>query len=155
MIHMNSLRIAVTAIVGIMVFMSSLASAQRGPDSLRAERHVDMLKERLKLSDEQTAKIRDIIMNEHKNGRPERGFGNGDRETAMKAREARRKAADEKIKAVLNDDQKKEFDKIKDELRPDPRKKGQNGKDHNGKGERPNGDPRGAGMNPEGERPGR
>jgi len=83
----------------------------------RVERHVAMLKDKLKLSGDQVTKIRAVLQDEQKQAQADRDKLKGDREAMRKAMTDRRKATDDKIKAVLTSDQKKQYDKVQDDLR--------------------------------------
>jgi periplasmic protein CpxP/Spy len=92
--------------------LASVAFAQRGMD---VNQRVQMLKERLHLDTTQTAKVTEIMngaMVEMKAVREK----NPDDRDAMRAgmREVQQKM-DKKIEALLNDDQKKEFAKLREE----------------------------------------
>jgi Spy/CpxP family protein refolding chaperone len=109
--------LAIAAAIGMMLFAVSAALAQRGPTPEKTDRHLAQLKERLKLTDAQAEKIKAIMDESQKEAMAERDKHKGDPEAAAKFREDHRKATDEKIKAVLNDEQKKEYETAKDELR--------------------------------------
>ena len=109
--------------VAVAIMFSALinpALAQRdkqGPDPNRQERHLQLLKDRLDLTDGQVNEIKAIMAQARNEAEKAREDRKGDREAAMKDRKARREANDEKIKSVLNDNQKKEYETVKDELR--------------------------------------
>ena len=125
----------------LFVFISYSASfAEPQPPGI--DDHLAALKERLKLSDGQAAQIRGILEENRKIGdanreknKADRGKSKADREQVMKEAQKRQQAADEKIKAVLNDEQKSEYDKIKKEQRQQMRQKhGGEGRGGPGKG---------------------
>jgi Spy/CpxP family protein refolding chaperone len=94
------------------------AKAESGqPPMGMAEHRAMMLKDRLKLTDAQADKIKSIMVDSDKQAMAEREKFKGTPEDARKASMDRRKATDEKIMAVLNADQKKEYTKMKDEMR--------------------------------------
>jgi hypothetical protein len=82
-----------------------------------AEHRAMMLKEKLKLTDNQFAKVKGILDDSDKQAQAEREKFKGTPEDSRKALMDRRKATDEKIMALLNADQKKEYTKMKDEMR--------------------------------------
>ncbi|OGC92898.1 MAG: hypothetical protein A2W25_10120 [candidate division Zixibacteria bacterium RBG_16_53_22] len=108
---------AVIFAFGTVMFAVSPAMAQRGPSPERTDKHIALLKEKLNLTDSQAEKIKTIMEDSRKEAMSQREKHKGDPEATAKFREEHRRATDEKIKAVLNDDQKKEYDKIKDEFR--------------------------------------
>jgi periplasmic protein CpxP/Spy len=76
-----------------------------------------MLTENLELNKDQAAKIKAILEEEQKAAAVEREKNQGDREAAMKSREARREATDTKVRAVLSKDQIVKYDKMMAEFR--------------------------------------
>jgi hypothetical protein len=109
----------------------SAVSAQRGdggPSPEKTDRHVALLKERLDLSDRQAQEIRSIIEESQKQAEAKRGKYVGNPEAARKFREEHRQATDEKIKGVFNEDQKREYEKIKDKFRREISLKDREGK---------------------------
>jgi Na+-transporting NADH:ubiquinone oxidoreductase subunit NqrC len=119
------------------LLIATAAFGQRGFD---VNQRVQMLKERLKLSDEQTAKVMEIMNGSMKEMQALREKSGEDRE-AMRAgmREIQQKN-DKKIEPLLNDDQKKEFAKLREEQRKRME-------------ERMHGGPGGPGGPPEGNKP--
>jgi hypothetical protein len=82
-----------------------------------AEHRVMMLKDKLKLTDAQADKVKAIYEDSEKVAQADREKYKGKPEEARKASMDRRKATDEKVMALLNSDQKKEYAKMKDEMR--------------------------------------
>ena len=85
----------------------------------RAEQRLTKKKEKQDLTDGQVNEIRAIIQTARLEAQRDREkFREArDREEARKAAEARQKETDKKIKTVLNEKQRKEYDKLKQELR--------------------------------------
>lgn len=81
------------------------------------EHRVMMLKDRLKLTDDQTAKVRAILTDSEKQAQVDREKSKGNPEESRKAAMARHKANDEKIMVLLNAEQKKEYQKMIEEPR--------------------------------------
>jgi len=119
--------------IASVIMLSSLinpAEAQRGkqgPDQERQARHLTLLKDKLDLTDGQVDEIKIIMKEARLEAEAEREQYKGDREAARNAREARRLANETKIKSVLNDQQKLEFDKVKDEFHQGRGSKGRDG----------------------------
>jgi Spy/CpxP family protein refolding chaperone len=90
----------------------------------RAEMRAAMLKDRLKLTDAQTLQVKAILTEAQKQAEADRAKNAGKREDAQKAAIERRQATDEKIKAVLIDDQKKQYDQLKNDQRDRQRPRG-------------------------------
>jgi Spy/CpxP family protein refolding chaperone len=138
----NHIRLLAITTIGIMFLAVAPAGAQLGPGPERTDKQLAMLKERLNLTDKQAEQIKGIMEESRKQALAERGKHKGDPESASKFREEHRKATDEKIMAVLNGDQKKEYAKIKDEMR----RNRQDMKERRGRGDGPEkGGPRGDG----------
>jgi hypothetical protein len=121
---------AVTLILALIFSMPAYAQKQRSsegaPDQeigrepqagMNLDKHLSILRERLKLSDSQVTSVRGILEEHQKIADAERDKNRGNRDEAMKAAEKRRQETDVKIKAVLNEEQKKEYEKVKDEIR--------------------------------------
>jgi Spy/CpxP family protein refolding chaperone len=104
-------------------------------DNNRVERRLTMLKEKLNLSEQQTDQIKAILEDAQKQRAMDSDKKQGNPEAAEKIRAERRKATVDKIMAVLNDDQKKEFEKMKDDFRGGPPPEGKGGM-RNGQGDR-------------------
>ena len=133
--------IGMTMAAVITLSLVNPALAQRdkqGPDPERQEKHLAMLKDRLDLSDGQVNEIKAIMKQSRLEAEKDREKMKGDREEARKVREARRKANDEKIKSILNDKQKKEFDKVKDEIHQRRESRDRDGKHGQREGRRGN-----------------
>jgi hypothetical protein len=117
MIRVNFRSMVIMFAIAMLFFTVSTAFAQRGPDPEKAEKRLSILKDRLKLTDAQAEQIKVIMQDSQKQAEAERGKHKGDPEAAAKFREEHRQATETKIKGVLNDDQKKEYDKIKGDFR--------------------------------------
>lgn len=98
------------------VFNSPAIADER---SDRAERRLIVMKEKLDLTDGQVNEIRAIMETARLEAERDREkFRDArDRDEARKAAEARQKETDRKIKTILNEKQRKEYDKLKEELR--------------------------------------
>lgn len=95
--------------------MKALADEQKD----RQEQRLTIMKDRLKLSDGQVNEIRAIMESARLRAERDREKfrESGDREAARKIAEARREETEKKILAVLNEKQRKEYDKMRDEIR--------------------------------------
>jgi len=120
---MKTIKLTVIAAVAAFITIGYLVPGAYA-DDIRAERHAAYLKDRLKLTDSQAQQVKGIVLDAQKKSELERGKNMGNRDAARKAAMDRRRATDDKIKAVLNDDQKKQFEKIKDDLREGGRQRG-------------------------------
>lgn len=112
----NRITLIILAFTAILLTMSTFAFAEKQAD--RQERRLEMMKQRLELTDGQVNEIRAIMESarlEAERDRQKYREAN-DREGARENAEVRRKTTEEKIGAILNDKQKKEFDKMKDEM---------------------------------------
>ena len=86
----------------------------QAPENASA-RHLAMLKDRLKLTDTQVSQIQTIFEESPRQALTEKEKTSGISDQALKDRMDARKATDEKIMSVLNDDQKTEYSKIQQE----------------------------------------
>jgi Spy/CpxP family protein refolding chaperone len=76
-----------------------------------------MMKNRLSLTDEQTEKVKEILLNERKTMMEEREKNAGDREAMMKARREALDRTDKEIEAILTPEQKEKYQVLKKEIR--------------------------------------
>lgn len=106
----------ILAFTAILLTMNTFAFAEEQAD--RQERRLEMMKQRLELTDGQVNEIRAIMESARLEAERDREKyrETNDRDGAREATEVRRKATEEKIRAILNDKQKEEFDKMKDEM---------------------------------------
>jgi periplasmic protein CpxP/Spy len=122
-------KIAILTSLVLVLSGATILFAQPGPSGKqqgdhpgdRIEKQLTVLKDSLKLSDEQTAKIKTILEDSQKQAFADREKNKGNFEAMDKVRADRRKDTENKIKTVLNDEQKTKFDKIKYELMPERR----------------------------------
>lgn len=112
----NRISLMILAFTAILLTMNTFAFAEEQAD--RQERRLEMMKQRLELTDGQVNEIRAIMESARLEAERDREKyrETNDRDGAREATEVRRKATEEKIKAILNDKQKEEFDKMKDEM---------------------------------------
>jgi protein CpxP len=115
----QSIRIMVIAAFGLISLFGLYSISQADEMADRAERHVALMKDRLELTDGQVNEIRAIMETSRLQAERDREKFReaGDRDAARAAAEARRQETDQKIKAVLNENQKKEYEKVKEEMR--------------------------------------
>jgi Spy/CpxP family protein refolding chaperone len=102
----------------------------------RQNRRLEIMKERLELTDGQVNEIRAIMETARLQAEKDREKfrEEGDREGALKAARARQEETERKIKAVLNEKQNKEYDKLKEEMRRRDNNRGDRpGKSRDGK----------------------
>lgn len=102
----------------------------------RQEKHLAMLKERLNLTDGQVNEIRAIMESARLQGERDREKYREarDPEGGRKAAIIRQKDTEEKIRAVLNDKQKKQYDKFREEMEKRRDKGGDRSNGPGGKG---------------------
>jgi periplasmic protein CpxP/Spy len=134
--------IMILAVALIFVSLTAISYAQpgegggRGPGEGQGPRgpmpgnmidmRIKMLTDNLDLNKDQAAKIKAILEDEQKVAATEREKYQGDREAAMKSREARREATDTKVRAILTKDQIVKYDKMMAEFRKNrPNRPGQ------------------------------
>lgn len=112
----NRISLMILAFTAILLTMNTFAFAEEQAD--RQERRLEMMKQRLELTDGQVNEIRAIMESARLEAERDREKyrETNDREGAREAMEVRRKTTEEKIGAILNDKQKEEFDKMKDEM---------------------------------------
>jgi periplasmic protein CpxP/Spy len=103
-------------VLGITILLSSLVHAQS--PRMPVEDRVKMLKEKLKLSDEQTAKITIILEDQREEITNATNENRGDRDAMRTAIAELMKTTNSKIKAVLTDAQATQYDKILEGRRP-------------------------------------
>lgn len=104
----------VLSLLLITLFVASAVFAQRGMD---VNQRVQMLKERLHLDSTQTAKVTDIMNGSMKEIQAVREKHPDDRDAMRAGMKEIQQKNDKKIEALLNDDQKKEFAKLREEQR--------------------------------------
>jgi len=103
-------------VLGITILLSSLVHAQS--PRMPVEDRVKMLKEKLKLSDEQTAKITIILEDQREEITNATNENRGDRDAMRTAIAELMKTTNSKIKTVLTDAQATQYDKILEGRRP-------------------------------------
>ena len=102
-------------IMGIALICSTVAQAQ--PMRMTVEERVKMLKDTLKLDDDQTSKITKFLEDQREAMTTAMSENQGDRDAMMQARTDIMKKTDEQIKTVLTEDQWKLYDEMQKERR--------------------------------------
>jgi len=102
-------------VIGITVLFSSLVQAQ--PQRMSVEDRVKILKDSLKLSDEQSSKITKILEDQREEMTTAMTENQGDRDAMRSVMQGLMKKSDDKIKAILSKNQAKKYDKIVQERR--------------------------------------
>ena len=82
-----------------------------------ADEQLKHLTKRLSLSDDQQAKLKPILEDQHNQMEQLRSDTTGTREDRWKKMREIRESSDTQIKTVLNEDQQKKFDKMREEQR--------------------------------------
>ena len=102
-------------VIGITVLFSTLVQAQ--PQRMSVEDRVKILKDSLKLSDEQSSKITKILEDQREEMTTAMTENQGDRDAMRSVMQGLMKKSDDKIKAILSKNQAKKYDKIVQERR--------------------------------------
>ena len=123
-------------ICGLLFGMVAFAQAQPGQGrpgggpggrmGMNPEARVKQLDEKLKLSDDQKAKLTTIFTEQadaQKKMREEAQAGGGDREAMMEKMQKQRAELETKVTAVLNDEQKKAYKAMLDEQKAEMEKR--------------------------------
>jgi len=111
------LLVAVTSVLGV-VIASGIAFGQRGnrqPPSV--DEQVKRLADRLNLSDDQQSKIKPILEDQRQQMTSLREDTSLSREDRMSKMRSIRESTTSKISAILNDDQKKQYEAMQQEMR--------------------------------------
>ena len=111
------LLVAVTSVLGV-VIASGIAFGQRGnrqPPSV--DEQVKRLADRLNLSDDQQSKIKPILEDQRQQMASLREDTSLSREDRMSKMRSIRESTTSKISAILNDDQKKQYEAMQQEMR--------------------------------------
>jgi periplasmic protein CpxP/Spy len=97
-------------IIGIAMLFSTVMQAQ--PQRMSVEERVKILKDSLKLSDEQTTKVTKILEDQREEMTTAMNNNRGDRQAMRAVRQEIMKKTDDKIKEVLTEEQVKVYDKV-------------------------------------------
>jgi periplasmic protein CpxP/Spy len=97
-------------IIGIAMLFSTVMQAQ--PQRMSVEERVKILKDSLKLSDEQTTKVTKILEDQREEMTTAMNNNRGDRQAMRAVRQEIMKKTDDKIKEVLTEEQIKVYDKV-------------------------------------------
>ena len=97
-------------VTGIAILFSTLVHAQ--PQRMSIEDRVKILKDSLKLSDEQSTKITKILEDQREEMTTAMNENRDNRDAMQTARKEIMKKADEQIKSVLTEDQAKKYDEM-------------------------------------------
>ena len=111
------LLVAVTSVLGV-VIASGIAFGQRGnrqPPSV--DEQVKRLADRLNLSDDQQSKIKPILEDQRQQMTSLREDTSLSREDRMSKMRSIRESTTSKISAILNDDQKRQYEAMQQEMR--------------------------------------
>ena len=85
------------------------------PDSLRMQRHIQMLQDSLGLTADQTSQIKTIMENEQKQMIADREKHSSDIKALQTARTETRNSTDKEIRNVLNKEQQTKYDRMQKE----------------------------------------
>jgi len=111
----KQITIGLVLIIGVAILFSTLAQAQ--PQRMSIEDRVKILKDSLKLSDEQSTKITKFLEDQREEMTTAMGENRDNRDAMQAARKEIMKKADENIKSVLTEDQAKKYDEMLKERR--------------------------------------
>jgi Spy/CpxP family protein refolding chaperone len=104
----NRITRGLVLVIGIAMLFSPLAQAQQ--QRVTIEDRVKILKDSLKLSDEQSVKITKILEDQREEMTTAMNENRDNRDAMQTARKEIMKKADEQIKSVLTEDQAKKYD---------------------------------------------
>jgi Spy/CpxP family protein refolding chaperone len=104
----NRITRGLVLVIGIAILFSPLAQAQQ--QRVTIEDRVKILKDSLKLSDEQSVKITKILEDQREEMTTAMNENRDNRDAMQTARKEIMKKADEQIKSVLTEDQAKKYD---------------------------------------------
>jgi hypothetical protein len=102
-------------VMGVTILISNLVQAQ--PQRMSVEDRVKILKDSLKLSDEQSSKITKILEDQREEMTTAMNENQGDREAMRSVMQGIMKKSDDKIKTILSKVQATKYDKIVQERR--------------------------------------
>jgi Spy/CpxP family protein refolding chaperone len=108
--NIKRMTIVPVLIIGIAMLFSTVMQAQ--PQRLSVEERVKILKDSLKLSDEQTTKVTKILEDQREEMTTTMNNNRGDRQAMRAVRQEIMKKTDDKIKEVLTEEQVKFYDKV-------------------------------------------
>jgi Spy/CpxP family protein refolding chaperone len=108
--NIKRMTIVPVLIIGIAMLFSTVMQAQ--PQRLSVEERVKILKDSLKLSDEQTTKVTKILEDQREEMTTAMNNNRGDRQAMRAVRQEIMKKTDDKIKEVLTEEQVKVYDKV-------------------------------------------
>jgi Spy/CpxP family protein refolding chaperone len=106
----NRMTIGLVLVIGIAVLFSTQAQAQ--PKRMKVEDRVKILKDNLKLSDEQSVKITKILEDQREEMTTSMNENRDNRDAMQTARQEIMKKTNEQIKSVLTEDQAKKYDEM-------------------------------------------
>ena len=106
----NRLTIGLVLIIGIAILCSTLVQAQ--PQRMSIEDRVKILKDSLKLNDDQCTKITKILEDQREEMTNAMNENKDNRDAMQAARREIMKKADEQIKSLLTEDQAKKYDQM-------------------------------------------
>lgn len=109
-IAIKRVTIGLVHIIGIAILFSMLAQAQ--PQRMSIEDRVKILRDSLKLTDEQTTKITRILEDQREEMTTAMNENRGDRAAMRTTMQELRKKMDSQIKAILTEDQAKKYDEM-------------------------------------------
>jgi periplasmic protein CpxP/Spy len=106
----NRITLGLVLVIGIVILFSTLAQAQ--PQRMSVENRVKILKDSLKLSDKQSAKIIKILEDQREEITTALNENRDDRSALQAAKKKIMKKAEQNIKSVLTEDQAKRYDEM-------------------------------------------
>ena len=106
----NRLTTGLVLIIGIAIIFSTLVQAQ--PQRMSIEDRVKILKDSLKLNDDQSTKITKILEDQREEMTNAMNENKDNRDAMQTARREIMKKTDEQIKSLLTEDQAKKYDQM-------------------------------------------
>ncbi len=109
-INIKRMTAVIVFLLGVLMLLSSVSQAQR--QRMSVEERIKILKDTLKLSDEQTKKITTILEDQREEMTTAMNENRDDRQAIHDVAQEIMKKTDNKIKEVLTEEQAKAYDKM-------------------------------------------
>jgi periplasmic protein CpxP/Spy len=117
MIKAAFLLFAMMSTLGAYAWQSPAGQENQGRGPMNVDDRVKMLADRLNLNDDQQAKVKSILTDSQKQGQSIRDDNSLSQEDRRDKMRSLRESTNSKIREVLNDDQKKKFDEMQQQMR--------------------------------------
>jgi hypothetical protein len=114
----DNTRFAFLVILWLLLGLSGMNQLIAQPRRISPEERTEQMKERLKLTDDQAARVLTLLRNADEEMRKEFESHRGDREAMRNAMMTHRKETNNKIREILTEDQQKLFEEMLKESPP-------------------------------------